>query len=196
MEAESPLLNANAALQALMNPERGVARLSALESRQATQTVGLAIRSLPSAENAFVREFERVVGRAQESDLPTIQRPLKAGQGFARMRITQLVNILKNTSFEKLRELSSAKSFPGAVPSEASRLRDVREVISTARPDWHIRGLYAPSGTLVSVKLTAEAADKGLWVRVGCREDKLWENDTWNRFPDITSRAPLRERPV
>jgi hypothetical protein len=74
---------------------------------------------------------------------------------------------------------------------ENTPVENGERTIDTARPGWHSTGLYAAPGALLRVKVAKDAAVKGLRVRVGCHEDKLWHLDSWKRMPEITVSRPI-----
>lgn len=188
----SPLVHAGRALDALVEARRGRQGLSKAELAQASLTLGLAIRTLPSGPNAISVALQRLGAKAAVDPVPLPKRPLKTEQGLERILLTAQLVETERLAPEKVRAHLAAEAFPGPVPKGAERLR--RGVsVDTNIPGWHSTGLYAAPGEVVEVELPREAAGKGLFVRIGCHSDALWDLPEWRRAPAICLRRPLSE---
>lgn len=92
----------------------------------------------------------------------------------------------------------SAKDFPGAVPSNASRVTRTISVdgnysglpsnfgYSGARSDGRFStGLYAGPGELVNITIPASIVATGVNILIGAHSDSLWNKDIISRHPKI-----------
>ncbi|MEI6871450.1 MAG: M60 family metallopeptidase, partial [Verrucomicrobiota bacterium] len=182
---ESPLLNARTALASILAHAANQTKLGADELNQATASIVAALRSLPSHDTLFLPQIAALQSMPGAVVFPTPEVQLKNDQPLARLFVTLNLVALQRAEPSKLRPHPAAEAFPGSVAKGAPTTSRLIKV-NTARPDWHSTGLYAAPGTLIRVEVPANAAGKGLGVRIGCHTDKLWKKDSWARMPEIT----------
>ncbi|MBM4039152.1 MAG: hypothetical protein FJ290_11630 [Planctomycetes bacterium] len=182
-----PLVHAGRALDALAASD---AKLKPEEVAQASWTLTHAARSLLPNDKLLLPRLRRLQETHRASAVPTPQKPLTMKEPLARVLLTLQVNEIQAAPPEQVKAHPAAAGFPGAVPEKAERVERMIEV-NTAIPAWHSTGLYAAPGDLLAAELPAEAAGKGLWVRIGAHSDTLWHHGAWRRVPDVCRRFPL-----
>jgi len=188
-----PVARALEALDALVAHREGQKTLSAQEAKRAATLVRAAVSRLPAGDRRLRPRLAELRRRYAEDLVPTPRRPLRSDNPLGRLLLALQVADLRTLPPERVRAHPAAAVFPGAVPASARRVRRILTV-DTATWGWHSTGLYAPPGALVRVFVPAEAADKGLVVRIGCHRDRLWHHAAWRRVPEICTRRPI-ERP-
>lgn len=93
---------------------------------------------------------------------------------------------------DQVRANPAASSFPGEVKPGATHLKDFRYPVDLNLPRWQFTGLYAAPGEKLVVTLPADAAEKGLSIRIGCHTDNISPREKWSRFPSISRSVPLK----
>lgn len=176
---DDPLLQTDQALAALRK-----GGLSDAATVRAGGAVSRALALSPLDDPGLVAEIHRLA--AKEGD----KWPVTGTMPFTRLRAILDHRAWLEQGPETVKANPSATLFPGPVPKEAKRGRRTVE-IDMKVPDWHGVGLYAAPGEIVTVTLPAEAAGKGLGVRIGGQTDALWDAKEWRRFPEISRRWPL-----
>jgi len=186
-----PLLGAHAALDALEAAARPGAAPSAPETlAQAAHTVTLAARAVLPDDTRLLPRLRALARDHGEKALPMPGRPLRLADGLARVLVAVQDAAMRDLPPDKIAAHPAAKGFPGEVPAGAPRVTRTL-AIDTTRPDWHSTGLYAAPGEAVEVAIPANAAGKGLGLRIGAHTDGLWHLDRWERWPSISWHAPL-----
>jgi len=166
-------------------------KLSTQEMALAASAVSRAAMALPSDEKSFRPRLERLLAAHSGSvKLPTPKKPLTDADGLAKVILTMQLRRDLRLPADEVKAHPAAKHFPGAVPADAPRVARKLD-IDTAVPAWHSTGLYAAPGEVLSVAVAKAAARKGLWVRIGCHNDRLWHKSKWHRAPEIVRRFPL-----
>lgn len=160
-------------------------KLSPAETARATGSVSRTL-SLEPASGELAGEIVRQA--ATEGDAWPITN---------RMPFRRLQAILRDRAWEEadpktVKADPSAANFPGLVDPKAQR-RDQSVSIDTKVTQWHATGRYAAPGEVITVTIPAEAAGKGLWVRIGPHTDELWGLDKWDRAPSINRRWQLNK---
>ncbi|MBN1846312.1 MAG: M60 family metallopeptidase [Sedimentisphaerales bacterium] len=190
---DDDLLYADRALAAVRRFERDPAVLSKGQAAQATNTLMRLARSMPPQRSSLLSELHQWERSRRPDLLPTAERPLRLDRHpLARLLIGLQWERLQGTPVADIQAHPVSASFPGVVPASAESVSR-RLSISTDQPDWHSTGLYLPAGKTLIVKLPSDALDLGLSLQVGCHTDRLWQKDTWRRFPEISCRVSLSE---
>lgn len=186
--ASLALTSAPESLVALQDQTSGKRTLTVQETDEITSVLGQAVGSLPE-RTPFVRKVEALCEK-QGSVIPSPQTPITKAMPFARLHCVLDAQRYRNEPASQVKADPSAGTFPGAVPADAKRER-VTLSVDTRIPDWHSTGRYAAPGETITVSIPANAASKGLAVRIGSQTDTLWNVDKWNRFPEISMLRPL-----
>ena len=186
----SPLLNAQVALDAMMNSQKGGAQFAPAEFAQGSSAIQLALGAQPPGRSAFQVAAMGVMGGGTAA-IPTEKKPLtQEKDAAARNKLGIETRILKMAAAADIKPHPAAKEFPGLAPADAPRVtRDV--TIRPAVPGWTSTGLWVNAGDKVTVKVPASAVGKGFSVRIGCHSDSLYHLDKWERAPEITRSIPL-----
>ena len=186
------LTHAGACLEALVADAAGTRRLTASDRRQVEHVLGRAVAALAPRDRHLLPRLDRLRKQHADALVPTAKSPLRKENALARVLLRLDVTRAGRLPAEKVRAHPAAAAFPGAVPDGAPRVRRTI-AIDTAVPDWHATGLYAAPGEVVTVTVPARAAGKGLHVRIGCHNDRLWHHDVWKRVPEVCRRVAVEE---
>lgn len=152
---------------------------------QVSTVLTVAIHDLPSADPVLRPRLAAALQATGIVRNPTPRTPVNADNVLGRLAVAQEFEEIGRLLPVAVAPHPSAATFPGSVPAAAPReTRSV--VIRTARPRWHGTGLYAPPGELITVRVPAAAAGKGLAVRIGVHTDRLWGLPSWTRFPEVS----------
>ncbi|MEO6788942.1 MAG: M60 family metallopeptidase, partial [Chthoniobacteraceae bacterium] len=184
------MMNAQAALDAMMRSQKGGAILAPEEFAQGSSAIQLALSAQPPGRSAFqVAALGALAGG--NVAVPTAKKPLtQAKDAAARNRLGIETRVLKMANAADIKAHPAAKEFPGLAPSDAPRV--TREVaIHPNIPGWTSTGLWVNAGDPVTVKVPAAVVGKGFAVRIGCHTDTLYHLDKWERAPDITRSVPI-----
>lgn len=177
-------------LAALTGKARGNALAAKSEVQQATWTLTHLVQALPQ-DDKFVRPgLQRLTRESAGKLVPTRQRPLKASDPVSRLAVAVTWEDLKHTDPDKVPALPAAEQFPGPVPAGAKRITQSL-TIDGAMTGWQSTGLYAVPGEPITVSVADPSAAQDLVVRIGSHSDRLWDKDSWRRWPEITTRTPL-----
>jgi len=188
------LSHAGRALEALESHAAGRGALSKEDLNQVSATLGTTARAVPSGDTLFLPRVKALCESPEARCVPTSEAPVAADQALARIAATLTAAEIAETPPEKVTAHPSAEAFPGAVATDAPRVRQT-VAVDTSVPDWHSTGLYAAPGEAIGVTLPESAAGKGLSVRIGCHTDGIWHLDQWKRFPEV-ARAFALDRPT
>lgn len=191
--APSPLVNVTAALDALEAHAKGERTLTKEELAQASFSVTRAARALAPDDTLLMPRLRALQQAHAAEAVPTAAKPLAADQALARLALTLQLQDLSKLPPDQVKAHPAAAAFPGEVPADAPRVTRSLSV-DTAIPGWHSTGLYAAPGEVITVTVPAEAADKGLGVRIGCHSDRLWNLPIWKRVPDICTQMSLAQK--
>lgn len=183
-DAENPLYTTDGALAALKKGD-----LSRNDSATASRTIERALNVLPGTE--LTDQIAKLVAADPTAGIISPEHKVTGAMPLARLRARLEINALDSTPPAKVKADPSADIFPGAVPSTARRI-DKSVIIDTSVPDWHGTGLYAAPGEMVSVEIDPKATRANLSVQIGSHTDRLWENESWSRPPQITMSRPLQ----
>jgi hypothetical protein len=156
---------------------------------------------LPAAE--FLDKLDKLQQYRQDSVIPTAKkRPSRDMQPDYTILSLQ-VRKARGVSAEQVKAHPAAEVFPGPVPEDTNRIsRKIK--INTSAAGWHIggrrrslywhsTGLYAAAGELITVTIPKDVTDKGLYVRIGAHNDRLWRKSSWARAPEICRRFALTQ---
>jgi len=168
----SPLIHAGRALDAVEAHGRGDKGLNKQQLGLATWSATQAARSLPAGDTILRPRLRRLRKQHAKDAVAGPKRPLKMDRPLARLTLAMDVHEIRNMPAEKIKPHPSGDLFPGAVPADAPRVERTLK-INTTVPNWHSTGLYAAPGEIISVRVPAGAAAKGLQVRIGCHTDGI-----------------------
>jgi enhancin-like peptidase M60 family/peptidase M60-like protein len=187
------LLHSAQALDAMIAQEDGSAKLEKNDLSQVVSILTRTIRTVPANDKRFLSRLKQIRSNSNVNLVPSKAKPLsQTRQPLARLLLTMDLEEIKKAPSEKIRAHPAAAQFPGLVPTSAKPVNKTIE-IDTNISNWHSTGLYAPPGKLIYVDLPSNATKKGLYVRIGCHQDKLWGKDTWRRCPEICRRFALAQ---
>jgi len=184
--AESPLLQADTALEAL---KKG--GLKPKEITSATDSIQRALELLP-ADNGLAATIAKFAASEGGEGGPTAQKPITNAMPFSRLEIGVEAREIEKRKPEEVRAHPSSAYFPGAIPANARRVTRTISVDSSI-PNWHSTGLYAAAGEVVTITVPKAMSDVGLSVRIGTHTDELWRLDRWERFPAISRAWRIRQ---
>ncbi len=187
------LLNAGAALEAVVAHSMKKSALTAPQLSQCGATLSDALRALPPDDKLFLPRLAALTTTPGTTDFPRADKPLNASDPLARLMFTRTLEALRDAPPEQIKAHPVAEFFPGAVAKTAARIASRAVAIDTSVPAWHSTGLYAAPGELIRVQFPPEAAGKGFGVRIGCHTDALWHLDRWQRSPEISRREPVKQ---
>jgi enhancin-like peptidase M60 family/peptidase M60-like protein len=181
------LVHAGEAIDALL----AKAEVPAEESAQAVSSVLLAARSLPAADTTLRPRLQTLRSAAGAAAIPGEKTPVTLKTPLQRLALALDTEEALRAPAGEVKAHASAPDFPGAVPPDASRVTR-RLALDTAITGWHSTGLYAAPGDKVTVTIPAQAARKGLAVRIGAHTDELWHLPEWKRAPAVSRLFPVR----
>jgi len=188
------LLHSHQALDALSVQEAGSAKLEKTELSQAVSILTRTIRTIPANDKRFLTRLKQIRSNSDLNLVPTKANPLsQTKHPLARLLLTLELEESKKAPPENIHPHPAAAEFPGPVLPSAKPVAKTIHV-DTRIPNWHSTGLYAPPGKLIYVDAPSNATRKGLNVRIGCHNDKLWGKDVWRRCPEISRRFPLAKK--
>ncbi|MDQ2731346.1 MAG: M60 family metallopeptidase, partial [Armatimonadota bacterium] len=181
----SPLVSANRALDTAFLYVRGQGILAPSDMEQVETVVTHAAEAMPADDTLLMPRLRELTHSMTGDIVPFPGKPVAKTDLAARLLLTLQINTLKAMPPSEVRAHPAGAIFPGEVPM-AARTTKLTIPIDTTVPDWHSLGLYAAPGALITVGLPADAANKGLGVRIGSHTDTLWDQDKWERAPDIS----------
>jgi len=182
--APDRVAQAERALDALIAHADGSKPLSERDADRCVRTVQTAARALPPDDTRLLPRLAKLREQHADALAPTRKRPLKKSNVLGRLLMRIDLDRLDRLPAHEVEAHPAAAAFPGPVPADAPRVRRTL-TIDTAASGWHSTGLYAAPGEVVTVTAPASAADKGLYVRIGCHKDGLWRLGAWKRAPAI-----------
>ncbi|MHC4087277.1 MAG: M60 family metallopeptidase [Planctomycetota bacterium] len=139
----------------------------------------------------------------EDSVIPTAKKRLSRDMRLDYTILSLQVRKARDVSAEQVKAHPAAEVFPGSVGKGAKEVsRKIK--INTSAAGWHIgsrrrnlywhsTGLYAAPGEVITVTVTEEATEKGLYVRIGAHNDRLWRKSSWARAPEICRRFALAQ---
>lgn len=190
--APSVLAHAGNALDAVEAHAAGQRVLAEDDLAQAAWTLTHAARSLPPGDQLLLPRLRRLQEDYVAEAIPTPDKPLSMENPLGRLALTLQLEDLKELPAAEVRAHPAAEHFPGAVPDDAPKV-SATVAIDTSVPAWHSTGLYAAPGEAIDVRVPDAAAGKGLKVRIGAHNDRLWGNDSWRRVPEICRVFPVAD---
>jgi len=153
-----------------------------------------AIRAIPPDDRIFLPDVEQMLNSCTKK-APTSDAPLAANDMLSRIALILEHERSKDLPPDRIDPALSAAVFPGEAGPGARRVLDSVDV-DLAIHGWTGTGLYALAGCAITVETPEEILDKGLWVRIGCHSDTLWNKSSWSRHPDVCVRAPLDKNKI
>ena len=162
---------------------------------QAGFAVAAAARSLPDGDVLLAPKIDAARTQRPETGAAIAgishSRPLKSSMPVARAIVAYDTARFARLPPSRITAHPSAGEFPGPIDPGALRQTSTQPV-TLPRAGWLSLGLYAPAGEVIAVELTGDIARAaGLAVQIGCHTDHLWHQDSWERIPDITTRANI-----
>ena len=159
---------------------------------EAVNIISRAGEVLPAAE--LLDKLYQLQQYRQNSVIPTARKRLSKDMQPDYTILSLQVGKARQVSAEQVKAHPAADAFPGPVPEDAKKVR--RKIkINTSAPGWHLgstrsrywhsTGLYAAPGKLITVSIAEEVTEKGLYVRIGAHNDRLWRKTSWARAPEI-----------
>ncbi len=169
----------------------------------AANTVSRAIRILPlNLDDYFDRA--RAFLDASEPVVPTKAAPvIPAEQPVEQLVVTLETKLAEASPPDEVLAVRAASDFPGAVPDDAERLTRTITIDGDnpgLAPQYRFSnsgarvrratGLYAAPGEVITVVVPANARGR-VDVLIGAHSDRLWQRETWERFPSVVRSWPL-----
>ena len=177
---DSTLFNTDGALEALKSKS-----LSVVDRTTAVFTVERALSFLPPDASGLPSQIDAGAATDPGGGIPSVDNPITPDKPFSRLKAWLDYRRILSVPVKMLKAHPSAQFFPGSVPASAARVTRSL-VIDTSISDWHSTGFYAAPGELIQIQIPEEASKAGLRVRIGPHFDRLWQLDSWPRFPDIS----------
>ncbi|RMH13652.1 MAG: hypothetical protein D6695_03385 [Planctomycetota bacterium] len=161
---------------------------------QASETLMLAVRTLP-LDDRFVRpRLRRLEAQHAEALVVSDKSPLRKGvDDLERLLLAYQIADALAVPPERVRAHASADNFPGRGEPGATRVARTL-TLDPATVGWKSTGLYAEPGQVIVVSVPESLAGKGLSVRIGCHTDRLYAKQRWNRAPEIALQRAIVER--
>jgi len=168
---------------------------------EAVDIISRAGEVLPAAE--LLNKLGKLQEYRQDSVIPTAQKRLSRDMQPDYTILSLQVRKTSGISAEQVKAHPAAEVFPGSVGEDAKPVtRKIK--INTSAAGWHIgsrrrslywhsTSLYAAPGELITVTVPEEVTEKGLYVRIGAHNDRLWRKTSWARAPEICRRFALAE---
>ena len=181
---------AGAALALLTRYASGTATLTPAQAASAGHALISALDVLPDNDVTFLPGVRALLSKygtgPSGSVTPTKYSIITDAQPIARIAAAFEARKRAGLPAAQITAHPAAAAFPGLVPADAPRLVGEVRPIDLSVPDWHGTGLYAAPGETITVTVPADAARAGLGIRIGAHTDRLWEVNSWSRFPDIS----------
>ncbi len=187
VEPISPLVNAQNALAALNNNATPTPEMA----EQLSNTLSEMVRSAPPRDALIMPKLRALANVKGGEVVPSERRPVTNRDALARLTLTLQNSVMNGLPVGAIKAHPAGKIFPGDVPPNAKPVSKTIG-IDTTIPDWHSLGLYAAPGVPVTIKLPDGVSPQGLSVRIGSHTDKLWNLDSWKRYPEISRIFPLQ----
>ncbi|MBW8040764.1 MAG: hypothetical protein FVQ85_12270 [Planctomycetes bacterium] len=168
---------------------------------EAVDIISRAGEALSAAE--LLNKLDELQQYRQDSVIPTAQKRLSRDMRLDYVILALQIRKARDVSAEQIKAHPAAEVFPGPVGKDARRVK--RKIkINTNAAGWHIgsrrrslywhsTGLYAAPGELITVTVPDQVTDKGLYVRIGAHNDRLWRKSSWARAPEICRRFALTQ---
>ncbi|MHC4732958.1 MAG: M60 family metallopeptidase [Planctomycetota bacterium] len=168
---------------------------------EAVDVISQAGGVLPAAE--FLDKLDKLQQYREDSVIPTARKRLSRDMRLDYLILSLQIRKIRGVSAEQVKAHPAAEVFPGSVGEDAKRIsRKIK--INTSAAGWHIggrrrslywhsTGLYAVPGEVITVTAPKDMAEKGLYVRIGAHNDRLWRKSSWARAPEICRRFALTQ---
>jgi hypothetical protein len=168
---------------------------------EAVDIISRAGEVLPAEE--FLNKLDKLQQYRQDSLIPTAKKRLSKDMSLDYLILSLQVRKVRDVSAEQVKAHPAAKVFPGTVGKDAKKVAQ-KIKIHTSDAGWHIgsrrrslywhsTGLYAAAGEVITVTVPEEVTEKGLYVRIGAHNDRLWRKSSWARAPEICRRFALAQ---
>ncbi len=182
--------HAGEAVKRLDAHQTGEKRLPVEALAQISEILASAVRALPPRDRMLRPRLKRLTKKVKGKAAPTEKTPARAEDAVVRLALVlRHLDDAKLTP-SKIKAAADADVFPGAVPRGAKRTKR-KIAVDLAVPGWASTGLYAAPGEIVTVTLSDGGEGKGLFARIGCHTDRLWDKPSWKRHPEISRRFAL-----
>lgn len=196
------------AMRALMDmvaQAEGIKKLTDEEVTRANSAVWRAMHSATGEDSRLRQSMRAMREQRMEFLAPTKSKPLNKSKALDRILLSMWLQDIKRMDPKEVKAHPSAATFPGEVQAAAPRISRRMIMVNTelpgwdnpgmygnpGSPHWHSTGLYAAAGDVITVTVPEKAVGKGLHVRIGAHDDKLYRLDSWQRSPDICQRVSI-----
>ena len=154
-------------------------------------------------EVVLLDKLDKLQQYREDSVIPTARKQLFRDMQPDYTILSLQVRKSRDVSAEQVKAHPAAEVFPGSVGEEAKPVTQ-KIKINTSAGGWHIgsgrrnlywhsTGLYAVPGEVITVTVTKDVTEKGLYVRIGAHNDRLWRKSSWARAPEICRRFALAQ---
>lgn len=167
---------------------------------EAVDIISQAGEVIPAAE--LLDKLDKLQQYREDSVIPTAQKRLSRDMRLDYLILSLQVRKARDVSAEQVKAHPAAEVFPGPVGEDAKSVAQ-KIKINTSAAGWHIggrrslywhsTGLYAAPGEVITVTVPEEVTEKGLYVRIGAHNDRLWRKTSWARAPEICRRFALAQ---
>jgi len=194
--------SAGQALDELIARVKAAKKIEPNDIDAATKIVSQAGDILPPAE--LLEKLCLLQEYRSDSFIPSSRKRLSEEKPLDHLILSLQVRKLREVPTEQTRAHPAAEEFPGPVPDDAKRITGKIEIDTSAAgwhnygiygnprsPYWHSTGLYAAPGEVITVTVPQAVTDKGLYVRIGAHNDRLWRKSSWARAPEICRRYAI-----
>ncbi|MBS1705372.1 MAG: hypothetical protein JST40_05830 [Armatimonadetes bacterium] len=136
-------------------------------------------------KSQFTIDLKKAASELTGTSVPTLAHPVLSTDYRGQLAATFYDQMWRELPPEKVTAHPAAADFPGSVDTNAKR-ESVTVSIGGGTRYWWSTGRYAAPGEVVSAQVAGSGSEK-LVLRIGGHTDELWGNETWPRFPSISS---------
>lgn len=122
---------------------------------------------------------------------PTPETPINIGDILPRLFVADMCKQFLTKPVGAVNIHPSALNFPGFLDVEARKDEQIIVQFDPAVRRWQGTGLYAPPAELVRIEVPTNFVDLKIKLRIGCHSDKLWEMESWTRYPELCREFPI-----
>lgn len=151
----------------------------------------------------FLGKLDKLQEYREDSVIPTAKKRLSKDMRLDYLILSLQVRKARDVSAEQVKAHPAAEVFPGSVGEDAKKVSQ-KIKINTSAAGWHIgsrrrslywhsTGLYAAAGEVITITIPKDVTEKGLYVRIGAHNDRLWRKSSWARAPEICRRFALTQ---
>lgn len=145
----------------------------------------------PPDDQALLPDLHVAMRIASLRAFPTVETPIRIGEVLPRLFVADLCKKFLTKPIDQVQPHPSALNFPGYVDEAAGRDHKIIVRFDPAVERWQGTGLYAPPAETVQIEVPSNFISLGIKFRIGCHADKLWEMESWTRYPEVCREFPV-----